>query len=246
MNGKQRRHHGARRRPAGHLLQNEEKENRGGGVEQDVREMMSAGPLGAVDLAIEHVGEPAQRGPIGQLMIGECPLDCLPRQPALDDVVFVDALVVIQIDELVAGGLTKDEPDGQEQQTADRDHLGSAPDARVGGGERAVPADRPAFRTLPVRSRGVRLFWERGSGRFWRPATISPLVHRVGAATGGRLGSTRKVAAVGGPPRAGLPACRRSPTSIRLSSGGGGLRESARLGIRRGQRVEKLSRFFRA
>ena len=98
------------------LPQDQEQQDRRGRMEQDVGQMVSAGPE-TVDLAVEHVGEPGQRVPIAGMVV-EGPRDPLEAQAARDLGVLVDVLIVIEVDELVPNCLGENEQDCQEQETA--------------------------------------------------------------------------------------------------------------------------------
>ena len=55
----------------------------------------------AKDLAVEHVGNPCERMPVGGVKCRECPRDSGQRQAAVHNRVLADIPVVIQDDELV-------------------------------------------------------------------------------------------------------------------------------------------------
>ena len=63
MDCKQRGHQSAWPQSGGHLPQNEKQQEHGGGVQQQVGEMMPSGVL-AIELPVHHVGNPRQRVPI--------------------------------------------------------------------------------------------------------------------------------------------------------------------------------------
>ena len=79
MNRKHRRHKRAAPQEPRHPPQHQEKQDRRRRVEQDVGEMMAAG-LQSVKLAVQHVGNPGQRMPVGGMDVGERPDDPLKRQ----------------------------------------------------------------------------------------------------------------------------------------------------------------------
>ena len=56
----------------------------------------------AKDLAVQHVGKPCERMPVGGVKCRECPRDSRQRQSLVHDRVFTDIAIVIQDDELVA------------------------------------------------------------------------------------------------------------------------------------------------
>ena len=68
MDGEHGRHEGAGPETAGHPPQDQEQQDRRGGVQQDVGQVVSAG-VQAVELAVQHVGEPGQRMPVAGMAV---------------------------------------------------------------------------------------------------------------------------------------------------------------------------------
>jgi hypothetical protein len=98
-------------------LQPEEQQHGGGGMEQDAGQMMPAG-MQAVELAIQQVGKPRHRMPVGAEAVGEHPGDGGPMQSAGNERIFVHVLIIVVVDEVEMQCLAEDHPDdrGQEDQ----------------------------------------------------------------------------------------------------------------------------------
>ena len=107
MNGEDRRHPRAGPDCPSHALQRQEQENRRDGVEEHVGQMM-AGGLQAIELAVEHVREPGQRVPVSGLEGSDCRDNPVFGQAPPNMLVFVDVVIVVEADEVVAAGLAKD------------------------------------------------------------------------------------------------------------------------------------------
>ena len=118
MNREDRRHPGAGPERPGHPPQGQKQEDRRGGVQEHVGQMMAAG-LQAIKLAVQHVREPGQRMPVAGVVRGERPGDSLAGQAPADVPVLVDVIVVVEVDEVVAGRLAEDGDHRQQQQAAD-------------------------------------------------------------------------------------------------------------------------------
>ena len=121
----QRMHHeeqgrpGARpERPRGRA-QPPEQQDRVGEVQQQVRQVVTPG-VQAVELGIEHQGEPRQRVPVGPLETGPRPMPALPRQAVGDVRVFKDVAGIVEADERKAEGLTVDRQTGRDQHEDDQ------------------------------------------------------------------------------------------------------------------------------
>ena len=82
--------------------------------------------------------------PVGIVALGKCPAKLFDAQPARDQRIVVDVLVVVIVDEAVADSLTKYEPDGQHQQAANGQPTGGGRKRGTGTflcrTRRAVPA----------------------------------------------------------------------------------------------------------
>ena len=90
MDGEQGRHEGAGPEIAGHLPQDQEEENGAGGVQQDIGQVVSAGVIQSVELAVQHVGEPSQRVPVGGMEVCKGPDDSLGGETACNLRILVD------------------------------------------------------------------------------------------------------------------------------------------------------------
>ena len=90
----------------GHPLQDEEQQDDGSGVQQEVREMVPSGSV-VIDFPIEHVGNPCHRDPRAFVAVCESPSDRVQRQPVRNMIIVVDALIIVEIDKLVADRLTE-------------------------------------------------------------------------------------------------------------------------------------------
>ena len=84
MDGKEGRHEGAGPEIAGHLPQDQEQQDGAGGVQQDIGQVVPAGVIQAVELAIQHVGEPGQRVPVAGMKVRKGPGDPLGSETACD------------------------------------------------------------------------------------------------------------------------------------------------------------------
>ena len=62
-------------------------------------DVVVSGGMFAEQLAIEGVGQPGQRMPVGLIKAGECPLDRLPMQPRANVDVVGNVAIIIEIDE---------------------------------------------------------------------------------------------------------------------------------------------------
>ena len=109
---------------ARHAPENQEQEDRRNGVQQDVDDMVHRGGM-AEEVPHEHVREARQRGPAFQMPPGKHRQEVFGGQFSRHQRVVIDALVVVVIDEVEAGRLTKYQPDGQQQETAN-DQEGNA------------------------------------------------------------------------------------------------------------------------
>ena len=111
-------------------------------MQQNVGRVMPTG-VEAVDLAVEHVRQPGQRMPVGDVDVREDPRGAADRQAGGDVRILVDVLIVVEIHELVADRLTEDEPHGQQQKTANGQNLPAVARPSRGDGQDIIPgADR--------------------------------------------------------------------------------------------------------
>jgi hypothetical protein len=71
--------------------------------------MMSA-RIKAVNLAVQHVGNPGQRMPVGRMDVGKSPDDSLGSQTQGNLGVFEDIFVIVKINELIMTCLPENDP----------------------------------------------------------------------------------------------------------------------------------------
>ena len=119
MDGEEGRHEGAGPETAGHLPQDQEEENGAGGVQQDIGQMVSAGMIQPVELAVQHVREPSQRVPVGGMELRKGPCNSLRGETSGHVWIAVYVLVVVTIDELMAERLAEDQGHRQQEEAAD-------------------------------------------------------------------------------------------------------------------------------
>ena len=93
------RHSGTSPEVAGQAMEYGQKQERGGGVQQNTGEMMLGGG-GAKKLAIQHVRKPGEGMPIAGVKT-KGPDQSMPRQTRLDTGVFRDVLLVIKTNEIM-------------------------------------------------------------------------------------------------------------------------------------------------
>ena len=100
---------------AGEPAEGEEDEQAVEGVDQQIDEVM-AGGAESEQLAINHVGHPGQRMPVGVVAVqtAECPRDAMPGEAGLDVRVGDNVTVVVVVDEVVPD-------DGPEREQGRRD-----------------------------------------------------------------------------------------------------------------------------
>ena len=121
MDGEHGGHQRAGPEIARHPPQHQEQHDRRGGVQDDIAEMVPPRPQ-AVELAVEHVGEPGERMPVGGVRGGEGPGDAVGGQAARDMRVLVDVVAVVEVDEAVPEGLAKDHRHRQQEKAANAQH----------------------------------------------------------------------------------------------------------------------------
>ena len=117
MDGENRRHPRAGPERSRHPPQRQEQDDRGGGVQEHVGQVVATG-LQSVEIAVQHVREPGQRVPVERLVRGDCPGDCLTGQAVLDVCVVEDVVIVVEVDDVVADRLAKDDDHRQHEQAA--------------------------------------------------------------------------------------------------------------------------------
>jgi len=82
---------------------------------------MVAGRPQSIDLTVRHVTERCERVPQARVAMSENPFQSVESKSTTDLPVFVNVTVVIEVDELMAECLSKNEPDDRSQKNADRD-----------------------------------------------------------------------------------------------------------------------------
>ena len=129
MDREQRRRQGTRPHTAGHRAKDEKEQNRRGSMQQQIGQMVA--PSGeAVELAIQHQGEPSHRAPENDA-VGKRPDDPLACQPAGNVGILAYIHSVVVVDEPVADRLAEDQPDRQQQQATDSQHQIAMPCSRL-------------------------------------------------------------------------------------------------------------------
>jgi len=106
-------------------------------VQGHVHQVMP-GRIEPEELHIEHVGEPGERVPVGCMGGGHGPGDPLEGHPLDDVLVVVDILVIVEIDEVVAGAPAENCTDRHKQQDGD----GGDPEPLIGSGPAAAAMQR--------------------------------------------------------------------------------------------------------
>ena len=92
-----------------HVAKHEKEQDDRNRVQEDIREMMSAG-LEPKELAIEHVGNRRQRMPVPRVAVPERPNDSGQGEAAGYDRVFIDVDVIVEVNEFVTKRLPENEP----------------------------------------------------------------------------------------------------------------------------------------
>ena len=136
MDGEEDGHEGAGPEIVCHPPQHQEQQDRGGGVQQHIREMVAAG-VQPVELAVQHVGKPGKRVPVVGVRAGEGPGNAIKAKTVLHVLVFVYVEVVIQVDEVVRNGLTEDHRHHQQEKATNGQRRVRAPERRVPGQRRS-------------------------------------------------------------------------------------------------------------
>jgi hypothetical protein len=103
---------------AGHLLEQAKEQQRVEGVEKKIGGMVSGG-VEAVELAIEHVGEPGQRMPVAGVAGGKSPTPALQAETALDHEVLSHIVRVVEVKELAVADLPVGAYGGDREQNAE-------------------------------------------------------------------------------------------------------------------------------
>src|SRR5713226_3288847 len=96
----------ARPDSSSHRKKNQEKQNCSDVVQQNIREMVAA-RFQSINLTIRHVAQGRKRMPKTGVAMSEQPLEPLAGQSSANVRIFVDVMVVVEIDKLVTERLTK-------------------------------------------------------------------------------------------------------------------------------------------
>src|SRR5690349_20273573 len=92
---------------------------------------MVSGGMQAVQLMIEHQGNPDERMPVVRIRMGESPAHTFPRQTRGDMRILVDIIIVVELNEIKMPRLPEDDPDGGHEQ---EDNGGDGPRRPLGPG----------------------------------------------------------------------------------------------------------------
>ena len=161
MEGKEGGDEGAAPEGAGHSVEEQKEKERVGDVEAEAGEMM-AGRAQAVELHIQHVGEPGQRVPVGRVAGGESPPEALECQPGLDMEVFRDVIGIVKGDEPAAENGPVGEQGDEAEQQAEKELAGGVGSVHCDfGAERASSSCRAAAKSGLRRRASVK--WRRAS-----------------------------------------------------------------------------------
>ena len=88
-------------------------------MQQNADKMMARG-IQAEQLAIEHVGDPSERVPVGNIESSERPTNVLKREAGLNVRIKSDVRIVIVVNESIAGGgIVEGQGAGDQQQNQD-------------------------------------------------------------------------------------------------------------------------------
>ncbi len=87
-------------------------------MQEDIGKVMTAG-LKPIKLAIYHVGNERQRMPIVRIAIEERAAKAVPGQSAANQRIAVDVNFVVETDEIVPEGLSKNGPNQNHNRAAD-------------------------------------------------------------------------------------------------------------------------------
>ncbi len=99
MHGKDGCRQRTRPHTAGHLPEDEKEQNRGGSVQQHIGQVVPSS-FQAIELAVQHEGDPGQRAPVTHMGVGKCPGDSLHAEPVGNLRILVYVGVVVVVDEL--------------------------------------------------------------------------------------------------------------------------------------------------
>ncbi len=109
MHGEDRGDESAAPKHSEHSPEDEEKRDRGPNVQEEIDKMRAA-RIDAEELAIEHVRNPRERLPTGEVSVSKSPDDSSRREPAVEMRISYDVGGPIEIDELVAKRRPEDGP----------------------------------------------------------------------------------------------------------------------------------------
>ena len=68
---------------------------------------MMSGGIQSIKLAVQHVGKPGQRVPVGGMDMGKCPDDPLERQALGDHRIIIHVILVVVVNKLVSQRLAE-------------------------------------------------------------------------------------------------------------------------------------------
>jgi hypothetical protein len=158
------------------LSQDEKQQHDGRRVQQDIRDVVPAG-VAAVHLPIEHVGDAGQRDPVVRQGLRESRLHPVRAETVGNLGIPVDALVIVDVDELVAGRPSECQSNRQQQQHADGQHAAGSDGPKIGEQRALVSSRRPLHDVLSgtVGRSPPAGVWE--SGPAARPVSVSSSTH---------------------------------------------------------------------
>jgi len=103
---------------AGHLSQDQKKQNGSRGVKNNVREMKRA-RIESIELELEHVRDVLERKPVRGRPVSEGPFDAVQREAGIYFRNFVNVFGIVEIDEGKRRRLPKHEPNNRDKTGAD-------------------------------------------------------------------------------------------------------------------------------
>ena len=114
MPGKDPGHERARPARTRHAVEDEEKQDGVGRVNENARQMVAAG-LRSPELDIQHVGKPGDRMPVADMKLFKSPHHTVWRKTTKDMRILRDVEVVVVVHEIVMthGGVDRDRPEDE-------------------------------------------------------------------------------------------------------------------------------------
>ena len=144
MHRKQTSHQRTRPESAGHLPKYQKQRDRRCRVQQNIRQVVRPG-MQPKKLTVQQVRQPCERVPVRTMLMREHPGDCPDTETARNLRIVVDVTAVVEIDELVTGGLTEHQSHRQQQKNANGQHAAPIPRPGRGGRCDLLPRGRPLF-----------------------------------------------------------------------------------------------------